>query len=108
MQHTSPRVNILGVGINVIDLSGAVRQMASWIDSGSRHYVNICTVHTVMECFQNPALRNIVNNSGMSTSDGMPLVWLCRYHGHKEATRVYGPDLMLAFSFLSFWQRFWY
>lgn len=97
MRNTLPRVNILGVGISAISLDLAVRQMASWIDDGSRHYVNICTVHTVMECHQNPVLRNIVNNSGMSTSDGMPLVWLCRYHGHKEATRVYGPDLMLSF-----------
>ena len=32
----------------------------------------------------------------MTTPDGMPLVWLLHYHGHKAATRVYGPDLMLA------------
>jgi len=96
MQHTSPRVNILGVRINAISLSEAVGEMASWIDSRSRHYVNICTVHTVMECNQNPTLRNIVNNSGISTPDGMPLVWLCRYHGYSYVTRVYGPDLMLA------------
>ena len=97
MQHTSPRVNILGVKINAIDLSKAVGEMTSWIDSKSRHYVNICTVHTVMECNQDPTLRNIVNNSGISTSDGMPLVWLCRYHGYSRVKRVYGPDLMLAF-----------
>lgn len=97
MQNILPRVNVIGTGISAISIDQAVRQMASWIDSESRHYVNICTVHTIMECYQNPELQNIVNNSGMSTSDGMPLVWLCRYHGHKEATRVYGPDLMLAF-----------
>lgn len=94
MQHTSPRANILGVRINAIGLSEAVGEMASWIDSKSRHYGNICTVHTVMECNQNPAPRNIVNNSGISTPDGMPLVWLCRYHGYIRVKRVYGPDLM--------------
>ncbi|MEA2014064.1 MAG: WecB/TagA/CpsF family glycosyltransferase [Thermodesulfobacteriota bacterium] len=97
MQNILPRVNILGTEISAISLDLTVRQMASWVDSETRRYVNICTVHTVMECFQNPALRDIVNSSGMSTSDGMPLAWLCRYHGYKEATRVYGPDLMLAF-----------
>jgi len=97
LHNILPRVNILGVGINAISLAKTVRQIASWVDNGSRHYVNICTVHTVMECHRNPQLREIVNRSGMSTPDGMPLVWLCRYLGHKEVTRVYGPDLMLAF-----------
>ena len=32
----------------------------------------------------------------MATTDGMPLVWLAHKFGFKEATRVYGPDLMLA------------
>ena len=91
------RVNIIGVGISAMSLDLAVRQMASWIDSRTRQYVNVCTVHTIMECGRSPALRSIVNKSGMATSDGMPLVWLCRYHGHAEATRVYGPDLLPAF-----------
>jgi N-acetylglucosaminyldiphosphoundecaprenol N-acetyl-beta-D-mannosaminyltransferase len=49
-----------------------------------------------MECQQDARLRRIVNHSGLSTPDGMPLVWLSRWHGHKQAGRVYGPDLMLA------------
>jgi N-acetylglucosaminyldiphosphoundecaprenol N-acetyl-beta-D-mannosaminyltransferase len=96
VQHSFQRVNILGVEITAGSLDLAVRQMASWIDNRTRHYVNVCTVHTIMECCRNPVLRTSINNSGMATSDGMPLVWLCRYHGHAEATRVYGPDLMLA------------
>ena len=91
------RVNILGVGINAISLSEAVQQMANWIEGGARHYVNICTVHTVMECQRNLELKKIINHAGMATPDGMPLVWLCRLNGEKWVTRVYGPDLMLAF-----------
>jgi N-acetylglucosaminyldiphosphoundecaprenol N-acetyl-beta-D-mannosaminyltransferase len=98
MENQTPkRVNILGVGISAINFSEALHKMASWIEEGSRHYVNICTAHTVMECYRDTVLQNIVNKSGMASPDGMPLVWLCRYHGHKETTRVYGPDLMLAF-----------
>lgn len=97
MQNTPLRVNILGVGISAIKSHEAVQEMASWIEEGERHYINICTVHTVMECHRGHVLQNIVNKSGISSPDGMPLVWLCRYHGHKEVDRVYGPDLMLAF-----------
>ena len=97
MHNNHPRTDILGVNVSAINLDEAVHLMASWIENRIQHYVNVCTVHTVMECHYNPQLREIVNRSGMSTPDGMPLVWLCRYHGNKKVVRVYGPDLMLAF-----------
>jgi N-acetylglucosaminyldiphosphoundecaprenol N-acetyl-beta-D-mannosaminyltransferase len=89
-----PRINVLGVAINAIDLSQAVQQIESWIESGTRSYVNVCTVHTVMECRRDAGLRHRVNAGGLATPDGMPLVWLGRLHGHRTG-RVYGPDLML-------------
>ena len=90
------RVNVLGVGINAVSLDDAVYTISDWIDTRQRNYVNVCTVHTVMECQHLPELRSLVNNGGMATPDGMPLVWLARYYGQKHVTRVYGPDLMLA------------
>lgn len=90
-----PRVNVLGVGITATNLSQAADAIESWIKLRKRFYVNVCTVHTVMECRRAPELRAIVNGAGMATPDGMPLVWLARGHGHRVAGRVYGPDLML-------------
>jgi N-acetylglucosaminyldiphosphoundecaprenol N-acetyl-beta-D-mannosaminyltransferase len=91
-----PRINVLGVGISAIDLPQAVGEIERWMADGTAQYVNVCTVHTVMECRRDERLRRIVNGSGMSTPDGMPLVWLSRLHGYSNAGRVYGPDLMLA------------
>jgi N-acetylglucosaminyldiphosphoundecaprenol N-acetyl-beta-D-mannosaminyltransferase len=91
-----PRVNILGVGISAVNLQQAVQEIEECIVSGGAQYVNVCTVHTVMECQNDERLRRIVNASGLSTPDGMPLVWLSRLHGHRHVGRVYGPDLMLA------------
>ena len=92
----APRVNVLGVGISALNLDQAIDQIEAWIANDDRKYVNLCTVHTVMECQHDGRLRALVNASGLSTPDGMPLVWLSRLHGHREAGRVYGPDLMLA------------
>ena len=91
-----PRINILGVGISAINLQQAVRQIDEWISSRDAQYVNVCTVHTVMECQNAGRLRGLVNASGLATPDGMPLVWLGQLHGYDTAGRVYGPDLMLA------------
>jgi N-acetylglucosaminyldiphosphoundecaprenol N-acetyl-beta-D-mannosaminyltransferase len=91
------RTNILGVGISAVDMGQALETIRGWIESKEPHYVCVCVVHTVMECQRDERLRQIVNSAGLATPDGMPLVWLSRLAGHKHVTRVYGPDLMLAF-----------
>jgi len=87
---------VLGVGVSLINMGMALDRINRWVADGDRQYVSICTVHTVMECQRNDSLRRIVNAAGMTTPDGMPLVWLSRLAGHRFVSRVYGPDLMLA------------
>jgi N-acetylglucosaminyldiphosphoundecaprenol N-acetyl-beta-D-mannosaminyltransferase len=41
-------------------------------------------------------LHRAYRESLLTTADGMPLVWLGKWHGHVDITRVYGPDLLLA------------
>jgi N-acetylglucosaminyldiphosphoundecaprenol N-acetyl-beta-D-mannosaminyltransferase len=91
-----PYINVLGVKINAISMDSAIRSIARWIKDRHKVYCNVCAVHTIMECQRNEMLRSIVNNSDLSTPDGMPLVWLAHHYGFREATRVYGPDLMLS------------
>ncbi|MCU0595184.1 MAG: WecB/TagA/CpsF family glycosyltransferase [Desulfobacterota bacterium] len=82
--------------MSAASLEDATQEIASWVESRAEYYVNVCTVHTVMECQKDPELKKIVNRSGMATPDGMPLVWLCHYFGAKNVTRIYGPDLLLS------------
>lgn len=89
------RVDVLGVGISCVDLPEAVRRIGRWIATGERHYVCVTGMHGVMESRGDPALREIHNRSGMTTPDGMPMVWAGR-HCHARIDRVYGPDLMRA------------
>jgi N-acetylglucosaminyldiphosphoundecaprenol N-acetyl-beta-D-mannosaminyltransferase len=91
-----PRVDVLGVGISAVTMDVTVREIASWIDSGRRGYVCVTGVHGVMEAQRDPALSRIHNESGLTTPDGMPLVWASRWAGAAYVDRVYGPDLMLS------------
>ncbi len=91
-----PRANILGVGISAIHMGQALEAITGWIERRDAHYVCVATVHGVMECQKNPYLRRILNSSGLTTPDGMPLVWLSHLQGFHHVGRVYGPDLMLA------------
>jgi N-acetylglucosaminyldiphosphoundecaprenol N-acetyl-beta-D-mannosaminyltransferase len=49
-----------------------------------------------MIAYWNPDYRQVINHAALVTPDGMPLVLALRWLGHPQATRVYGPDLMLA------------
>jgi N-acetylglucosaminyldiphosphoundecaprenol N-acetyl-beta-D-mannosaminyltransferase len=89
-----PRVNVLGVGISVLNLETAVATLAGAVREGRRGYVCVTGVHGVIESQSDEALRRIHNASLLTTPDGMPMVWLGRHAGHRSMDRVYGPDLM--------------
>jgi N-acetylglucosaminyldiphosphoundecaprenol N-acetyl-beta-D-mannosaminyltransferase len=95
ISNERPRVNVLGVGIDAIDLSMAVRRIMSAAATGRVGYVCVTGVHGVMEAQRDPAFRQILNSSLVTTPDGMPMVWLGRASGFRRMRRVYGPDLML-------------
>jgi len=89
------RVNVLGVGISVINLQSALAVVADAVHARRKGYVCVTGVHGVMEAQQDAAFRNILNGALLCTPDGMPMVWTGRWYGHREMRRVYGPDLML-------------
>jgi N-acetylglucosaminyldiphosphoundecaprenol N-acetyl-beta-D-mannosaminyltransferase len=90
------RVDILGVHVSAIDSAMALVEIERWIDAREQHYVCVTGVHGVMESQRDPELRAIHNRSGLTTPDGMPMVWAGHRAGASWMKRVYGPDLMLA------------
>ena len=106
-----PRVDVLGVQVSAINMDMALAVVESWISDGAREYVCITGVHGVIESQDDPELMRIHNESGMTTPDGMPLVWSGKYAGASWMDRVYGPDLMLAVCEQSIshdWSHFFY
>ena len=94
-------INILGVKVAVTNLTSTCQTIEDWIRGQARTYVCIAPVSTIVDCQTDPEYREIVNNSGMTTPDGMPLVWLGKLKGNKMIQRTYGPDLMLSLCDLS-------
>ena len=89
-----PRVNILGVGISALSMESALAQSEALLDSGGHGYVCVTGVHGIMEAQADESFRTILNQSFLTTPDGMPTVWLGHMQGFKSMTRVYGPDYM--------------
>lgn len=90
------RCNILGVYVSAINMPMALQSFRDWIERKSKNYVCVTPAHSIMDAVNDPEFNQILNQSGMTTPDGMAVVWLLKLHGFKNAGRVYGPDLMLA------------
>lgn len=91
-----PRFNVLGTGVHALSLDEARDRLVA--ARGQRHlgYVCCATAYNTDLARADAALRRAYNAALLTTPDGMPLVWLGRWHGHRGITRVYGPDLLLA------------
>jgi N-acetylglucosaminyldiphosphoundecaprenol N-acetyl-beta-D-mannosaminyltransferase len=54
-------------------------------------------MHGISETQYDPSFKQILNSADLVLADGMPLVWLGRWHGCAMRRRVYGPELMETF-----------
>ncbi len=108
---TIDRIDVLGVGVSAINMDMAVAEITRWIEERRREYVCVTGVHGVMESQDDPELKVIHNESGLTTPDGMPMVWAGHKAGAQHMSRVYGPDLMLAITEVGIkrgWKHFYY
>src|SRR2546430_14222767 len=89
------RIDVLGVGISAIDPDDALAEITRWIARGDARYVCVTGVHGVMEAQRDPELLRIHNRSGLTTPDGMPMVWTAHAAGAANGGRGYGAHLLL-------------
>lgn len=111
MNQLVSKVNILGSLISTINMPMAIATFGNWIKDNEQTYVCVTPAHSIMDAYHNPDFRSILNKSGLTTPDGMAVVWLLKWKGHKHVSRVYGPDLMLsvcAESVKHRWKHFFY
>ncbi len=84
---------LLGMRVDRTSYPEAAERIAAWARAGESRAVCCASVNNVMEAFDSPGFRELVNACDLVTPDGMPLVWGLRLLGAAGATRVYGPDL---------------
>ncbi|MCG6536121.1 MAG: WecB/TagA/CpsF family glycosyltransferase, partial [Syntrophales bacterium LBB04] len=89
-------VKIVSIDVNVIDIEGAINIIKNWVGERSSRYVCAANVHMCMEAYDSTDYQLVVNSADLILPDGMPLVWSQKLLGRCEATRVRGPDLMMA------------
>lgn len=100
MLHRSPHstnssIAVTGTALSNVNYDSAAAQIIVWAKANEHRYVCVCNVHSTTTAHWDLSLRRALDESDMNTADGMPLVWMQRRLGQTDATRVYGPTLML-------------
>lgn len=89
------RQKVLDTSVDATTYVDSCDRIAHWSQAKASCYVIAANVHVIMTAYWQPDYRHVVNQAALVTPDGMPLVLALRWLGWPQATRVYGPDLML-------------
>ena len=91
-----PEFFVSGVRIHAIRVADVVATVDAWIADRRADYIVLTGAHGVVEMQSDPELRAINNRAGLTTPDGMSVVWIGRMKGHSAIEKVYAPDIMTA------------
>ncbi|MEQ8169671.1 MAG: WecB/TagA/CpsF family glycosyltransferase [Candidatus Eremiobacterota bacterium] len=100
-ENNHRKINIFGSLISAVSLSQAVFLIEEKIHEKTSSYICVCPVSSIVTATEDREFQHIINNSFISTPDGMPVVWYLKSKGAKDVTRVYGPDLMREVFYMS-------
>ncbi len=91
----SERVKVVSLQVNVCNHNSAIREINEIVRKKNGGYVCFSTVHMTMESFDNSEYGAKVNGADLVIPDGMPLVWMQKLQGKRQADRVRANDLMI-------------
>lgn len=89
------RIRVVSLLADVTNHQHAIHRVAQLAAAKRGGYVCFSTVHMIMESHDSPEFGARVNAADMIVPDGMPLVWMQKLQGRKNATRVRANDLMI-------------
>ena len=89
------RVRVVSLLPDVVNHESSIEKISDLVKGGKGGYVCFSTVHMTMEGYDNPEFAKVVNGADLIVTDGMPIVWMQRLQGAKNASRVRANDLMV-------------
>ncbi len=87
------KVNILGVWVDMVNVSRAVDRIMQFLNEDGLHKVYTPNSEIIMAAYKNDEFRNVLNNAELLTADGIGVVYASKILGKPIAERAAGYDI---------------
>jgi N-acetylglucosaminyldiphosphoundecaprenol N-acetyl-beta-D-mannosaminyltransferase len=87
--------SVLGMRVDEVDYDSVADRVRRWALAGQSRAMCIANVHMVMETYDDPTFREIVNGADLVGADGVPVIKVSRWLGLSRQSRVFAPVLMV-------------
>lgn len=85
---------ILKTELDIFKMDDFINYIADNLENLRGEYICVCNVHTVVMGYEDDYYNKIQKEACLRITDGMPLVYVAKKRGFKQAERIAGPDLM--------------
>lgn len=90
-----PRVEVLGAGLDAVNLEEALERISGFIAAGRPRQVITLNAEILYRAQSEPALLELINRADLVTADGAGVVWAAGQLGRPVPGKVTGVDLVL-------------
>lgn len=88
--------DIIGTPVCCLSFNAQIETIVNWAKNRQSKMVCVANVHMLIEARRNSDFANVLRHAALVTPDGIPLVWMLKLMGAKQAQRVAGMDILLA------------
>ena len=88
------RIDIIGTGIDAVDMAGVLEELPRLVALGRPSQVITANVDQLVTLRRRPELGTIYLDAALVVADGMPLVWASRFLKTPLPERINGTDLL--------------
>ncbi len=88
-----PRVEILGVAVDRLDMPTALKRLDEFLQSKTAHIVVTADAAGIVQAQSDPEFLNILKTADMVTPDSAGVIWAAKKKGEPIKERVSGVDL---------------
>ena len=95
-ENNMPTKDLIGVPVYFSSFDEQISQIVNWARNSQSKMVCVANVHMLIEAWRNPVFADMLKKADLVTPDGMPLVWMMKQMGVKQAERVPGMEIFQA------------
>jgi N-acetylglucosaminyldiphosphoundecaprenol N-acetyl-beta-D-mannosaminyltransferase len=95
-KHTLQTQDLILTPISTLSFKDQINLIIDWARKNQSKMICVANVHMLIEAWKNPDFASILRDTDLATPDGMPLVWMLKLLGCRQAERVAGMDIFRA------------